>query len=172
MPTEKLLPMLARHEGFRAHPYRCTAGKLTIGYGRNIEDRGITEDEANLMLRNDVKIAVTDLTAVFADFGTFPTPAANALIDMMFNLGLPRFREFKNMIAAINGRDWNTAADEMLDSKWHDDVGDRAEELAALLRSINDAPGTTFQPGVPRESGGHSNVRLPKIKETKKTLDI
>ncbi len=136
MPSEELLSMIERHEGFRTHPYRCTAGKLTIGIGRNIEDRGISRDEAQVMLRNDVKLAVTDLTSVFPDFGTFPEPAANALIDMMFNLGLTRFREFEMMIEAIDIRDWNMAADEMLDSKWYKDVGDRAEELAALVRSV------------------------------------
>ena len=58
---ETLIEQLMRHEGFRTKPYRCSAGKLTIGYGRNLDDKGITKAEAFMMLKNDIEEAYLDL---------------------------------------------------------------------------------------------------------------
>ena len=135
----ELKEMIKRHEGFRQFPYKCTAGKLTIGYGRNLTDKGISLIEASKLLAYDISSAQIGVCGVFAfsaaELGPIPQVVYRALVDMMFNLGFTRFKGFKKMIAAIKEKDWNLAADEMLDSKWAKQVGQRAIELAEMVRS-------------------------------------
>lgn len=135
----ELREMIKRHEGFRLELYKCSAGKLTIGYGRNLTDVGITEGEAEQLLSNDIVNAQIDFCRIFdfsvAKIGPIPSAAYDALVDMMFNLGFSRFMKFKKMIAAIEAENWSLAADEMLDSKWAKQVGSRAIELAEMVRS-------------------------------------
>ncbi len=130
----KALEMLKTHEGLRLKPYRCTAGRLTIGYGRNIQDNGITEEEAIIMLMADILIAERELCEIFKGFEYFSVGRKAALIDMIFNLGKSRFLIFRNMIKAINNNDWKDAAGEALDSLWAKQVGSRANEIAGMLR--------------------------------------
>ena len=132
----ELTDLIKQHEGFRDRPYKCSAGKITIGWGRNLDDVGITEHEALLMLNNDIKKAEDDLQSVFPPdflFSALTYPRYCVLVDMMFNLGLTRFRGFKKFIAAVNEKDWQTAAHEMLDSKWAKQVKTRAFELARMM---------------------------------------
>lgn len=134
MYLELATEMVKRHEGLRLKPYRCTAGKQTIGYGRNIEDKGISQSEAELLL-------IGDLTECEADLEGFPWWAGLSdnrkavLIDMRFNLGGGGFRQFKSMIACIACGDFNYAAEEMLSSRWARQVQGRATELANLMRA-------------------------------------
>jgi lysozyme len=121
------------NEGLRLKPYRCTAGKLTIGYGRNIEEVGITEDEAEGLLNNDINLAIYDLKKIFPDLDTFPRDVITALVDMRFNLGPGRFRKFKKMIEAVKSNDYELAAAEAKDSLWYNQVGLRAERVCKLL---------------------------------------
>ena len=124
--------MLRRHEGLRLFVYQCSQGYQTIGVGRNLESRGISADEAELMLANDIEAAVADLQ-------TFPwwtglTPGRKAaLIDFRFNVGAGGVRNFKKMLAALEVRDYQEAAAQLLDSKYARQVGHRAKELADLL---------------------------------------
>lgn len=129
-----LIGMLKRHEGFRAIPYKCSAGKLTIGYGRNLEATGLSEEEAMLLLVHDVEKAISDTENVFLDFSSYSQNRKNALIDMIFNLGRTRFLGFHKMIHAILKRDWEEAAREAENSTWHKQVGNRALEIEELLR--------------------------------------
>ena len=129
------LKTVKRDEGLRLKPYRCTEGKLTIGYGRNIEDHGINEEEAELMLQNDLLWAESGCFHVFSDWWKLNEVRKGVLINMAFNLGIPRLRQFKNMIAAVDKHDYEKAADEMLDSKWAKQVGNRATRLADTMRS-------------------------------------
>jgi lysozyme len=131
---ESLSEVLIRHEGLRLKPYKCSARKLTIGVGRNIEDRGISEDEAMLMLRNDIAVSHTEAKS-FAWYGGLCDVRKNVVISMIFNLGLPRFKLFKLMIAALECGDYEVAACEMLDSKWARQVGNRAVELSGMMRA-------------------------------------
>ena len=119
---QKLRNQLIYHEGIRLKPYRCTADKLTIGVGRNIEDVGIYEDEAMHMLDNDIHQCIDDLLSLFSGFEQFTQGRRFALIDLRFNLGPNRFRTFKRMIAAIHRKDWDSAAKELIDSRWWDQV--------------------------------------------------
>lgn len=131
---KQLLESVTRHEGLKLKPYRCSEGKLTIGYGRNLQDNGVTVEEAEFLLVNDLKNAIKDIKRMFPQFDTFSVNRQTALVDMMFNLGMPRFMQFKNMIGAINKADWLTASVEMLDSKWFSQVGQRAADLAKLIK--------------------------------------
>lgn len=131
---KNLLEMLARHEGLRLKPYKCTANKLTIGYGRNLDDMGITEAEAMFLLQNDVERCYKELS-VFSWFTDLDQVRQEALIDMCLNLGLPTFLGFRKTLKYVAEGKWSTAAKEMLDSKWARQVGDRAKELAYMVET-------------------------------------
>ncbi len=129
MMVESLVDQLKRHEGFRAKPYRCPAGVLTIGYGFT----ELSRQEADIIL--DLKIK--KLRWHFDSRGLLDglTPARrDVILNMAYNLGIPRLMGFKRMWAAINAGDWDKAADEMLDSKWASQVRNRATELAGIMR--------------------------------------
>ena len=132
----KLADELKEDEGLRLKPYRCPAGRLSIGYGRNLEDVGITLDEARVLLRNDITRVLVECRAQdwWEQLEREPV-RARVILNMAFNLGLPRLLGFRRMIAAIRRQDWDAAADEMLDSKWaREDVPKRAEKLAQMMR--------------------------------------
>ena len=129
----RLRQMLERHEGLRLKPYRCSAGKMTIGYGRNLDDVGISEEEASYLLNNDIKRAEGDLISIFPYFSGFSKSRQDALLDMMFNLGKTRFLGFKKMIAAIKNDDWKEAKIQAMDSKWAAQVGYRAKEVTNIF---------------------------------------
>lgn len=133
MQNETLLEMLKRHEGLRLKPYECSAGKTTIGYGRNLTDIGITKDEAMILLVHDMERAMTDIKRIFPDFSTFSKNRKNALTDMMFNLGMSRFLKFRKMIDAILNGNWPMASNEAQDSRWFVQVGNRGTEIVRLL---------------------------------------
>ena len=124
--------MLQRHEGLRLKPYKRTAGKLSIGYGRNLDDMGISEVEAMVMLRNDIEQCYQELE-MFSWFEDLDQVRQEALVDMLFNLGLPTFLEFKKTLKFVAEGKYSQAAEEMLRSKWADQVGDRAKELAYMV---------------------------------------
>ena len=126
---------ITKHEELKLKPYHCPAGKLTIGVGRNIEDNGISEDEAMYLLENDIKRCVNELREIFPNFDMFDETKKTALIDMIFNLGKTRFLGFKKMIAAIKKADWQTASKEAKDSKWCREVGVRCDDDTRLLRA-------------------------------------
>jgi len=132
---ENMIRQLTRHEGLRLKPYYCPAGKLTIGIGRNLEGKGITEQEAVMLLENDIQECLDDLTPLFPGFDDLPEPVRQVLVDMRFNLGPGRFRQFKKMIAAVNARDFPQAAAQMKASRWYFQVGKRAETLTAMMAS-------------------------------------
>lgn len=127
--------LLRKHEGLRLSLYHCPAGKLTIGFGRNIEQNGISEDEALYLLRNDIDNAEIELTQNLDWFADLDEIRQVVLVDMHFNLGWPRLSRFKNMLAACEQGDYSTAADEMLDSLWAGQVGQRARTLARMMET-------------------------------------
>ena len=126
--------MLIRHEGLRLKPYLDSVGKLTIGIGRNLDDRGITKDKALYLLKNDIENSIQDLKT-FRWFDGLDQVRKEALIDMMFNLGRYRFNKFQKMIKALEEKDYLKASQEMLNSKWREQVGHRAIELARMIES-------------------------------------
>ncbi len=125
--------MLKRHEGFRGKPYRCTAGKLTIGYGLNL-DAGITEEEASYLLEMRVNTIVDDLIGL-VDFWYKLTPVRkDVLVNMAYNLGVPGLMKFKETLRLMREEDYESASDQMLKSLWAKQVPTRAKELSDLFR--------------------------------------
>ena len=131
---EKLVKLLITHEGLRLKPYRDTVGKLTIGVGRNLDDVGITEEEALYLLKNDIRRTIKFLSAVLPFWDRLSETRKIVLIDMCFNLGAKKFMSFKKMRKALEEGNYETAADEMLDSKWARQVKGRAQTLARMMR--------------------------------------
>ena len=122
-------------EGKKLKVYLCSSGIETIGYGRNLVDVGITEEEAEFLLMNDIKRVQQELRANFEWFGLISTARQGALINMCFNLGITRLLGFKKMIAALEDGDFQEAANQMLDSKWAKQVGGRAGRLSDVMRN-------------------------------------
>jgi len=127
---------IIEHEGFSRNTYLCTAGKTSIGYGRNLTDKGITKEESKFLLRNDIFECYIDLdTIIFpGQFKNWPNKLQHALIDMRFQLGLAGFRSFKRMIAALRTDDRKLAAIEATDSKWYEQVPGRAKTIVKMIR--------------------------------------
>lgn len=134
MKRQSLRDQLIRHEGLRLKPYRDTVGKLTIGVGRNIEDVGITQQEAMMLLNNDIQRCIDELNRAFPWFEHLSSERQRALIDMCFNLGITRLLGFKRMLAALEAGDYQRAAREALDSRWANQVGRRADTIANMIR--------------------------------------
>lgn len=119
-------------EGFKGKPYLDTVGKTTIGYGRNLDDNPLTELEAEYLLQNDLNKVLKE--AVKLSYYSELNPKRRAvIINMIYNLGMPRFKKFKRMNAAIAARDYDLASVEMLDSKWAVQVGERAIRLSKQM---------------------------------------
>lgn len=115
-------------------PYRDTVGKLTIGYGRNLDDNGIDPGEAELMLDNDIAAALND--AFTLPYWDTLSPVRQLVIaDMVFNLGLPKFLGFINLNMALALPDYTLAATEMVDSKWYRQVERRAKVLVEAMKT-------------------------------------
>lgn len=121
------------HESYRNKLYKDTVDKWTIGWGRNIEDNGISRDEAELMFKNDINAAIKDLCQ-YSWYLTQPENVKYALINMCYNLGISRLLGFRKMIQALIDKDYTRAAKEALDSKWARQVGKRAKDVALMIR--------------------------------------
>lgn len=136
MPMNRYLlrSQLERHEGLRLKPYRDTVGKLTIGIGRNLDDVGISPEEAELMLDNDIDKVLRQLSDV-DEYNTLGPARQTVLANMCFNLGFRGLLGFRRMWAAIARGDYSEAARQMLDSRWAHQVGYRAQELAKIMRT-------------------------------------
>jgi len=135
MNMQELHNQIINHEGFRLKPYRCSAGKLTIGIGRNLDDHGISETEARFLMENDLADCVKDLNVIFPNqFQKFPDGIQRVLMDMRFQLGGAGFRKFRKLIQAIRGGDLKEAIVQMKDSRWYHQVTVRAENLIKIVQ--------------------------------------
>lgn len=126
---------LKRQEGLRLKPYRDVNGKLTIGFGRNLDDVGISQEEADYLLGHDINIAISEANQAFKWLVRLSDSRKDVIYNMSFNMGTPVLSRFHRMIAAIKEGDYEAAADEMLDSEWARQVGARAAELANIMRN-------------------------------------
>lgn len=125
--------LLTLHEGLELKAYKCTAGKITIGVGRNVEELGITHDEAMYLLSNDIQRVEKELEANVSCFGGLSGVRKAVLVDMCFNLGISRFLQFKNFLAALSDGNFSLAGAEMLDSRWAAQVKGRALTLSKMM---------------------------------------
>lgn len=128
-----MISQLRLHEGERLKPYRCTAGKLTIGVGRNLEDRGITAQESAYLLGNDIDHHWSELVRALPWVERLDEVRQRVLLDMAFNLGIGGLLGFKNTLATIQAGNYQKAGVMMLDSRWAKQVGQRAQRLSRMM---------------------------------------
>jgi len=135
---QKLIEMLRKHEGVETHAYKCTADKITIGVGRNIDPAGglgLSQDEIDYLLTNDIKRVTAELDKAFPWFSVLDEVRRYALIDLCFNLGLTRLKLFRLALGAMENQDYETASKEFLNSNWAKQVGTRAITITDMIRS-------------------------------------
>tara|TARA_A100000171_G_scaffold7495_1_gene5702 strand:+ start:328 stop:810 length:483 start_codon:yes stop_codon:yes gene_type:complete len=153
---EQFIEKLIQHEGLELQVYQDTLGIDTIGIGRNLEDRGISEEELNeldipdidhvynygiteadamALAENDVQIVENELLAAHPCVDRLDAVRQLVLVDMAFNMGVPRLCKFKRMWAAVHEKDFPTAAKEMLDSRWSNQVKSRSVKLANMMHT-------------------------------------
>lgn len=130
---ESFEDMLIRHEGIRSEPYLDSLGVQTIGIGHNLH-KPLSHAAIMQIFRDDLADARNDCLHAFPWFADLDEPRQWVLINMCFNLGLPRLQGFYKFLSAVERGDYDTASTEMLDSLWAKQVKGRARELAALMQ--------------------------------------
>ncbi len=133
MDLLKLRAQLVAHEGKKSKVYKDSLGIETIGVGRNLRDKGLSDDEILYLLDNDINECLTDLKDFLPYFEDLDNTRQHVLLDMRFNLGPTRFRGFKNMLKAVKESRFKDASDAMLVSKWAKQVKGRAKRLAQMM---------------------------------------
>jgi len=129
-----LIDQLVLHEGVRHKVYTCPAGKLTIGVGRNIEDLGLSDDEIYYLLKNDIRRCDEELTNAFRFYKDLDPVRKDAMINMAFNIGISRLRGFKMALKLMETKEYSEASMEFLDSLWASQVGQRALDIAHMIK--------------------------------------
>lgn len=132
-----LIEQLKKHEGVETHVYKCTAGYETIGVGRNIAESGLglSSDEIDYLLQNDINRCVRELAYAFDWFSSLDGVRQDAMVNLAFNLGMTRLQQFKLALDAMDRGDYARAAAEFLDSRWAKQVGNRAIEVTYMIRT-------------------------------------
>ena len=134
MNHEKLAAQLEIDEGKRKRIYLDTVGKWTVGVGRNVSDRDFSDDEIALMLKNDIDMVVSQLDKAIPWWREMNDARQNVLCNMAF-MGIGKLLGFKNTLNFMKAKRYDSAAMEMLVSKWAVQVGDRADRLANVMRT-------------------------------------
>ena len=135
MDIDKIRQTLIKHEGMRLDLYQDHLGIYTIGVGHNIQERGITTRVAHMMLEEDIDVAIKDLQRNISYFDKLPACVQEALVNLSFNMGIPRLMQFKKTLAYLRNGEFESAADELLDSRYAEQVGRRALEIADMIRT-------------------------------------
>lgn len=131
----KLIEQLKRHEGVELKPYQDTVGKWTIGVGRNLDDIGISEQEAEMLLMNDIKEAERQLITLMPWTKELDEVRFSALLNFVFNVGIGTALKFVNAMGQLKLGNYDMAANEMLKSKWAIQVGQRAIDVSEQIRT-------------------------------------
>jgi lysozyme len=131
-----VVDFIKKVEGLKLKPYKDINGNLTIGYGRNLDDRGITKEEAEILLFTDLAFAEYELREIFNDYDYYPVEVKIVLTSMMFNLGKNRFLTFKKFIKAIKEKDYKKAIIELFNSKRAKQLPNRTELEAQYLKKL------------------------------------
>ena len=135
MTDDEIKEMIQRHEGYRPYVYYDSLGFPTAGYGHAFLPKSpISHDVAVLLFEEDFCRAKRDYDKLKLDLDPV---RRGVVLDMLFNLGLSRFRVFEKMIAALSQGDYDKAADEMIDSLWYTQTKGRAKKLAEMMRTGN-----------------------------------
>lgn len=134
MNIKKLTQSIKHNEGFSSGIYLCTAGKRTIGFGRNLDDVGISAKESEYLLESDIKRIYISLNIEIPLFDTFPDYVQNILIEMAYQMGVSGLLKFKNTLKHIKWGQYDNASAEMLNSKWANQTPMRAKTLSNLMK--------------------------------------
>ena len=126
--------LIERHEGRKLKAYKDSVGKVTIGVGRNLDDRGISDAECNAMFDRDLTETIQACVDRMPGFRTLDDTRQHVILSMAFNMGIEGVLRFHKMLEALESRKFDVAADEMLDSHWAMQVKTRATELAQMMR--------------------------------------
>jgi lysozyme len=135
---KRLIETLKRHEGVKYYVYKDHLGYETIGVGRCLKQGvglGLTHDEVDYLLMNDINRCLEELDAAFPWFKDLTEIRREAMINLCFNLGLTRLRKFEKALAAMSIHNYEEAANEFLDSRWAKQVGNRAAEVTEMIRT-------------------------------------
>ena len=134
---KELLDQIKEHEGLRLFPYKCPAGKLTIGYGHNLQDNGLSKSACEYILYDDIDEAKRNLKTIFGNefFESLKDSKKIALIDMMFNLGMVKFLTFKRFIFAVETQNWENASYEIIHSRAYEQNKKRYKKLSEQIRN-------------------------------------
>jgi lysozyme len=133
--TFDIVSLTKQFEGLRLKPYRDSVGKLTIGYGRNLSDDGITETEAEQLLQNDLQKARAGVLAGLPWVANLDDARQAVLFEMAFQIGLSGLFAFKNTLTLVQAGNYAGAADAMLQSMWFKQTPDRAQALSDIMRN-------------------------------------
>ena len=146
MNLEKLREQLKIDEGVKYEIYKDHLGYPTFGIGHLVTDTdaefgcdvgtSVSEQRVEEAFKKDVQIVIKDCEILYPDFNELPEEVQQIIANMMFNLGRPRLSKFKGMKKGVDEKNWNTAADEMVDSRWYRQVGKRAERLVERMRNV------------------------------------
>lgn len=138
MNYNRLIEQLKLHEGVRDRPYKDSVGKLTIGVGRNLTDKGLKPKEIEYLLMNDIMDCIDDLNKYLPWWRQLNEVRQRVLMDMCFNLGIGGLLGFKNTLAFIQSGNYEQASQNMLLSKWASQVGQRSRRLSEMMRTGQD----------------------------------
>jgi len=146
MDLEVLRKQIEADEGCKYEIYLDHLGLPTFGIGHLVTESdeeynrpvgtSITTDRVAECFNKDVGTVLEDCERLYPDFDSLPEEVQLIIANMMFNMGYPRLSKFKGMKAGVNARDWQQAADEMVDSKWYHQVTNRAERLVSRMREV------------------------------------
>jgi len=139
---------LAEDEGCKYEIYLDHLGLPTFGIGHLVtkEDREygkevgtvIEQERVHQVFNLDMAVTINDCMTLYSDFANLPDECQKIVANMMFNMGRPRLSKFKGMKAGVDARDWNEAADQMVDSRWYTQVPNRARRLVSRMRALSD----------------------------------
>ena len=146
MDISKLREELERDEGCVYNVYLDHLGYPTFGIGHLVLDSDpehglevgaiVSEDRVIEVFESDVQSVLSDCNRLYEDFDDLPEEAQRVIANMMFNMGLTRLSKFRGMKRGVDARDWNEAADEMVDSRWYNQVTKRADRLVVRIRGL------------------------------------
>ena len=149
MNKDRLREELAEDEGCKFEIYLDHLGLPTFGIGALIKEYDpehgqpvgtpVSEDRVRQRFNLDIAVTIEDCQVLYDDFNDLPEEAQLVIANMMFNMGRPRLSKFKGMKSGGDARDWDRAADEMVDSRWHDQVPNRAKRLVKRIRDLTKA---------------------------------
>ena len=146
MDLEKLREELEIDEGCKYEIYLDHLGYATFGIGHLVVEHDaeygkeigtyVPENRVIKAFEQDIETVLSDCNRLYEDFEDLPEEAQRVIANMMFNMGYPRLSKFEGMKSGVDARDWNQAADEMVDSRWYYQVINRANRLVERMRNI------------------------------------